>query len=69
MTHRHAGYVVTLDEDVRDDDSQAIINALLLIKGVRSVEPIAGDHQLLIAKQRVRDEFREKVLALLRELQ
>ena len=28
MTDRHAGYVVTLNEDIREDDAEAIINAI-----------------------------------------
>lgn len=69
MTDRHAGYVVVLDDDIREDDAQFVINALRMVKGVVAVEPVAGDHQLLIAQQRVRAEARERVVALLRELQ
>ncbi|MFI8792590.1 hypothetical protein [Streptomyces sp. NPDC055105] len=68
MTDRHAGYVVTLTDDIREDDAEAIINALRLIKGVASVQPVVGDHQLVIAKERVREEYRAKLTALLREL-
>lgn len=68
MTDRHAGYVVTLTDDIREDDAEAIINALRLIKGVASVQPVAGDHQLVIAKERVREEYRAKVMAFLRDL-
>lgn len=68
MTDRHAGYIVTLADDIREDDAQAIISALHLIKGVISVEPVAADHQLAIAKERVRDEYRHKLLQLLKEL-
>ena len=68
MTDRHAGYVVTLTDDIREDDAEAIINALRLIKGVVSVQPVAGDHQLVIAKERVREEYRAKLIALLRDL-
>lgn len=67
MTDRHAGYVVTLADDLREDDAQAIIAALHLIKGVLSVEPVAGDYQLHVAKERVRDEYRQKLITLLKE--
>lgn len=69
MTDRHSGYVVTLSDDIREDEAQGIINALTLIKGVVSVQPIAGDYQLVVAKERVRGEYRQKLLDLLKELQ
>lgn len=68
MTDRHAGYVVTLAEDVREDDAQDILNALRMVRGVLSVEPVRADAQLSIATGRARAETREKLLALLKEL-
>ncbi len=43
MTDRYAGFVVVLDEDVREDDAQATINAIRQIKGVLGVEPVGAD--------------------------
>ncbi|MEV0830859.1 MULTISPECIES: hypothetical protein [Streptosporangiaceae] len=69
MTDRHAGYIVTLAEDVREDDAEAILSALRMVKGVLSVEPIvASPHDLHIATQRVRQEWRGKILDLLDEM-
>lgn len=42
MTDRHAGYLITLEEDVRSDDAESIINALRMVKGVLHVEPIVS---------------------------
>ncbi len=39
MTDRYKGFLVTLDKEIRDDDSEYIINALKMIKGVYSVKP------------------------------
>lgn len=39
MTDRVKGLVVTLDKDYRIDDVQAIIDAIMMTKGVASVSP------------------------------
>lgn len=52
MTDRHAGYVVTLDKNVREDDAQPILDAIRMIKGIASVVPERGDAQTAIAEQR-----------------
>ena len=39
MTDRYKGFLITLDKEIRDDDSEYIINALKMIKGVHSVKP------------------------------
>lgn len=43
MTDRHAGYVVTLAADVREDQVEAIVTALGMITGVASVTPVVSD--------------------------
>lgn len=65
MTDRHAGYVVVLDRDIRDDDAQATIAAIGQIKGVASVEPIVADPGSIIAEVRAKREIGEKVLRAL----
>lgn len=67
MTDRHAGYIVTLENDVREDDAEYIINALLMIKGVISVRPIVSDVELMVAKDRVDLQWREKLHQLLHD--
>jgi hypothetical protein len=37
MTDRIKGYLVTLEADIREDDSETILNALKMIKGVHNV--------------------------------
>lgn len=63
MTERHAGYVVTLGEDVRVDDAEAIITALSMVKGVIMVQPVTGDTTLQMATARARVELQAKVIA------
>jgi hypothetical protein len=69
MTDRHAGYVVTLAKDIREDDAEAIITALRMIKGVHSVEPVISDQWIEhIAHERAYDEVRTALFELLDRL-
>ncbi len=43
MTDRHAGYVVTLAGDIREDQVEPILNALRMISGVVAVTPVVSD--------------------------
>lgn len=52
MTDKHAGYIVTLDQDIREDDGEAIINALRMVRGVVSVQPITSTAEQQVAAQR-----------------
>jgi hypothetical protein len=40
VTTRHSGYLVTLDEKLREDDAREVIRALEMIKGVADVRPV-----------------------------
>jgi hypothetical protein len=68
MTDRHAGYIITLAQDVREDDAKEILTALRMIKGVLSVEPIIADFDLHMAQERVRSEYRTKLIEFIRSL-
>ena len=61
MTDRHSGYIVVLENNFRDDDAEAILNALRMVKGVLSVEPIVADPHAYIARERVKKELSEKL--------
>ena len=55
MTDRHAGYIVTLADDVREDDAEAIVTALSMVKGVKEVSP---DGSIATPEQAARAIFR-----------
>lgn len=57
MTDRHAGYIVTLADDVREDDAEHVINALRMIKGVLNVSPVPADIELHMATERAKQEI------------
>jgi len=67
MTSRVKGFTVTLEEDIRIDDVQAILNAVRMIKGVVHVEPsitTSNDH---IIQQRLKYELSDKLLGFIKE--
>jgi hypothetical protein len=68
MTERHAGYIVTLAEDIREDDAEHILTALRMISGVVSVKPVTANLDVAVARERVHAEVRARVLRLLEEL-
>lgn len=68
MTDRHAGYIVRLAEDLRAADSEHIIAALRMIKGVASVEPIIADYELRMATERARTGIADKLYEIVKEL-
>jgi hypothetical protein len=43
MTERHGAYLVVLDHDIREDDAEATINALRMVRGVVDVRPVNTD--------------------------
>lgn len=67
MTDRHAAYIVTLDEDIRKDDAEAIINALRMVKHIIAVEPVVADFALGIAERRASNEWRKRIYNMLDE--
>jgi hypothetical protein len=67
VTDRHAGYLVVLEEDVREDAAQPILDSLWMVKGVLKVTPvIGGDSRVLLAEVRAQTEITNRVIAALR---
>lgn len=67
MTDRVKGFTVTLAEDIRVDDIEAVLNALRMVKGVIHVEPVLNTPDDHFSKQRVKDELRDKFYDFFRE--
>lgn len=68
MTDRFKGLTVTLKRDIREDDAQRIIESIEMIKGVQDVTPVKSTGDDHINRERIRREFREKILELHDEL-
>lgn len=65
MTDRHAGYVVALDHNMREDDAEQTIAALRQIRGVAAVTPVVGDVAMLIEGVRRDNLWRDRLIALI----
>ena len=67
MTDRIKGFVVTLDRDIREDDAEATINALKMVKGVIAVERVRDTPGIAIETTRLRAEMAEKIWELYKD--
>jgi len=70
MKPKHSGYIIVLEDGVREDstEEESILNALRMVKGVHSVVPITEsqtsqeDHNTLIAKAKLLDQVKRNLL-------
>lgn len=62
MSDRHAAYIVTLAQDIREDDAEATLTALRMVRGVLSVKPVVAELELHIAEERARHDLGARVL-------
>lgn len=65
MTDRYNAFTVVLEHDIRDDDAEALINAIKQLRGVRNVTPHIADINAQIAEERVRAEYAKKLWSVL----
>lgn len=65
MTDRLKGVYVVFDQDIREDDAEAILNAIRMVRHVQSVEPIVANIEDHFARDRVRRELGQKILDIL----
>jgi hypothetical protein len=62
MTTRLKGVLVTFEDDIREDDAEAMIGAIRMVKGVLTVAPVPASFEDDMARDRVRAEFRDKLI-------
>jgi len=67
MTDRLKGLVVALDRDIRDDDAQAIIDAIFMIKGVLAISPSITSGDDWINRTKIKREIGAKLFKILEE--
>lgn len=70
MTDRYAAFIVTTDINIRDDDAEAILTALRMVRHVADVKPVVADHDLYeqVRRQHARYEVRSLLIELLDKL-
>lgn len=66
MTNRLKGCTVVFDSSIREDDAQPIIDAILMLKGVREVTTSVDNADDWMNRTRVKLELFEKIAGLLR---
>ena len=67
MTDRINGVFVTLEENIRIDEIEHLMNALRMVKGVIDVSPNVVDSMDHVAKIRAKTELTNKLLDALRD--
>jgi hypothetical protein len=65
MTDRIKGVTVTLDENIREDDAEAILNAIRMIKGVIDVDAHIADINHYMAVAQAKNEIRQDMIGVL----
>lgn len=65
MTDRYNALTVVLEKNMRSDDAQQLIEAILLLRGVLSVVPNVADLNSAVADRRARSELLEKLIQML----
>ena len=68
MTDRNSGFVVILEKDIREDDSQCIVDAIKMIKGVADVHPVVSNPSVHIGQSRERLKVRGLLIGLINQL-
>ncbi len=65
MTDRHRGYIVTLEENTREDDAEVTVSAIEQLRGVASVTPVVASAEGHMAREQARHELTRKVFKAL----
>jgi hypothetical protein len=62
MTDRICLLTVCLERDIREDDAQPLIDAIMMLKGVLRVETKVSDPTIWVAEQRALRALGDKVV-------
>lgn len=65
MTERFHSLTVALTHDIREDDVEALMNAIRCLQGVVAVEGIVADPVSMMAEARALQELRAKLTGIL----
>lgn len=61
MTDRYNALTVALERDIREDDAEAILNAIRMIRGVLAVIPKVVEASDWMAQQRAKTEISKRL--------
>ena len=65
MSDRYNALVVILEQDLRLEGAQALIEAIKQLRGVIAVEPNVADFEQTVAYERARAELARKLVQIL----
>lgn len=64
MADRYAAFVVSLDQDLPEDEARRVRDALRMIRGVIGVEPVVSSVEVAVAQSRADAVWRERIANL-----
>jgi hypothetical protein len=67
MSDRYNYLTVILEQDLKDEDAEPLIEAIKQFRGVLSVTPNVSDTTALLAEERARSKLTEKLWRVLRD--
>ena len=66
MADRVKGFIVTLENDMNDEDAELVRSAIQLLAPVVSVEPVGVENSDAINRHRIKRELADKIWAVLK---
>lgn len=67
MTDRISSITVVLENDIRTDDAESLLNAISMLKGVISVAGNVSDFETHVATARAKRDIETRLLRALRD--
>jgi cell division protein FtsX len=65
MSATYTGFIVTLSDDIGEDEAEAIAAAIRMVRGVASVKAVDADPGWQLARERLDAEWRGRIVGLL----
>lgn len=65
MSKHYKGFVVSMDKEIHEDESEGIMSALAMIKGVVGVSPVESDAGDMIVKMKIKAEVNSELYDLI----
>ena len=58
---RHHAYTVVLAKELKDEDSEEVLQAIRMIKGVADVVPHVADHAFYVGREQARMKLQQEL--------
>ncbi len=66
MSDRYSALIVILENNIRDDDAEALISAMKQLRGVLDVQPHIANPEEAIAETRVRADLLRRIIEMIK---